>query len=179
MGGIWLVLIWGGLNLWGSWASETCLSAWGQVGGLAAGLLLGAMMLQLGLVEVDATEKTLFDFLGWEVKKKVKSRLAVPGEGQKWQDQVGKHKESKSEGWRPAGTMKLDKAASVEGGPNLADSKSVVEAGETKIASALDKHDGFIRFRCACGRSIKALPKQAGKTGRCPKCGQRIQIPEE
>jgi len=166
MGGIWLVFIWGGLNMWGSWASETGLSAWGQVGGLAAGALMGAMMLQLGLVEVDATEKTLFDFLGWEVKKKVKSRLAVSEEGQKWQDQLGKHKEGK-------------RAAVVEGGPNLADSKSVVEAGETKIASALDKHDGFIRFRCACGRSIKALPKQAGKTGRCPKCGQRVQIPEE
>lgn len=39
--------------------------------------------------------------------------------------------------------------------------------------------DDFIRFRCKCGHRIKFHRKDAGKTGRCPKCLRWVQAPRE
>jgi membrane associated rhomboid family serine protease len=36
---------------------------------------------------------------------------------------------------------------------------------------------GFIRFTCACGKSIKTSVKNSGRTGKCPKCKNTIKIP--
>lgn len=35
----------------------------------------------------------------------------------------------------------------------------------------------MIRFKCECGRKIQASDEGAGKWGKCPSCGQRVQIP--
>lgn len=37
----------------------------------------------------------------------------------------------------------------------------------------------FIRFYCSCGKRIKVPAKYSGKSGRCPKCSRRVQIPQE
>jgi hypothetical protein len=37
----------------------------------------------------------------------------------------------------------------------------------------------FIRFTCFCGKSIKTPVKNAGRTGKCPKCKNPIRIPDE
>ena len=177
VGGVWMVMIWAGLNLWGGWAADRGLAIWGQFGGLGAGLLLGAIMLKFNLVRIDETEKTLFDYLGWKVKKSGKDWSAIKEDGQEWLQQEGMKKSKSGVGIGQIGSFKANKAVE-KPGPKLADTKSVVEAGETKIASALDKHDGFIRFQCACGKSIKAPQQQAGKSGRCPKCSAKIQIPK-
>ncbi len=36
----------------------------------------------------------------------------------------------------------------------------------------------FVRFFCECGQKVKIPAKYAGKTGKCPKCQKRIQIPQ-
>ena len=36
-----------------------------------------------------------------------------------------------------------------------------------------------IRIRCRCGKALVASRRHAGKTARCPKCKQRIRIPEK
>ncbi|MCP4712050.1 MAG: rhomboid family intramembrane serine protease, partial [Planctomycetes bacterium] len=156
MGGVWLVVVWAGLNLWGSSTAETGLVVWGQLGVFGMGVLLGAIMLKFGLVQIDVTEKTLFDFLGWKVKKSGKDWSEVKEEGKEWMGKDIMKKEGKADvPGRQLGTMKADKPPEKPVSP-LVDSKSIVEAGETQISSALDKRDGIIRFKCTCGKSIKA-----------------------
>jgi hypothetical protein len=39
--------------------------------------------------------------------------------------------------------------------------------------------DELIRFMCACGKKVKIPVKYAGKTARCPRCKNRVKIPEQ
>ncbi|MFA5238478.1 MAG: hypothetical protein WC476_02045, partial [Phycisphaerae bacterium] len=39
--------------------------------------------------------------------------------------------------------------------------------------------DDFIRFKCECGHRIKIHKKDAGKTGRCPKCLRWVEAPKQ
>lgn len=36
----------------------------------------------------------------------------------------------------------------------------------------------FIRFRCACGRRLKAAPSLSGREAKCPDCGAASVIPD-
>jgi hypothetical protein len=36
----------------------------------------------------------------------------------------------------------------------------------------------MIKFQCNCGRKIQVKDELAGKRGKCPKCGNRIQVPK-
>jgi hypothetical protein len=38
--------------------------------------------------------------------------------------------------------------------------------------------DGMIRFECECGKSVKVKKKYAGRTGKCPRCKRRLDIPD-
>ena len=48
--------------------------------------------------------------------------------------------------------------------------RAVMEAEETR--------DEFIRFGCECGKRIKVRIEHAGETGRCPRCGRQVKVPE-
>jgi hypothetical protein len=55
-----------------------------------------------------------------------------------------------------------------------------VEEEETK-SPTLSVNDflegGLIRFSCSCGKLVKVKSKYAGRTGKCPKCKRRLEIP--
>lgn len=38
--------------------------------------------------------------------------------------------------------------------------------------------DGFIRFRCPCGRRLKIKSKDRPEAGRCPDCGRIVPVPD-
>jgi hypothetical protein len=41
---------------------------------------------------------------------------------------------------------------------------------------ALD--DGYVRFRCPCGRRLKIRAKDRPEAGRCPDCGRVVPVPD-
>lgn len=48
---------------------------------------------------------------------------------------------------------------------------------ETSPVEPEETHGEFIRFKCDCGQPIKVSAQLAGRTGRCPKCADRVRIP--
>ncbi|MDD5327371.1 MAG: rhomboid family intramembrane serine protease [Phycisphaerae bacterium] len=47
-------------------------------------------------------------------------------------------------------------------------------------AAGVEKpEDDFIRFKCECGHRIKIHKRDAGKTGRCPKCLRWVEAPRK
>jgi membrane associated rhomboid family serine protease len=58
--------------------------------------------------------------------------------------------------------------------------KQAEKAGREKAKpKAAKPKDEFIRFTCKCGNKIKVHRKDAGKTGRCPKCSAWVEAPRE
>jgi uncharacterized paraquat-inducible protein A len=56
--------------------------------------------------------------------------------------------------------------------------KETVEPQKTPLESEEPKEE-LIRFTCACGKRVKVPAKYAGKTARCPRCKNRVKIPEK
>jgi membrane associated rhomboid family serine protease/DNA-directed RNA polymerase subunit RPC12/RpoP len=53
-------------------------------------------------------------------------------------------------------------------------------AGPRKLPPAIPSTgtgDTCIRFRCHCGKAVKVPARLAGRSGKCPQCGSRIQVP--
>jgi hypothetical protein len=38
--------------------------------------------------------------------------------------------------------------------------------------------DGFVRFKCPCGRRLKVRVEQQPEAGKCPDCGRIVPVPE-
>lgn len=36
-----------------------------------------------------------------------------------------------------------------------------------------------IQFKCSCGKLIRVNEEMAGKTGKCPSCGERVKVPPD
>jgi membrane associated rhomboid family serine protease len=52
-----------------------------------------------------------------------------------------------------------------------------VQAGAADELIPNSGDNELIRFSCKCGKKIKVPKKYSGKTGKCPQCHERVQIP--
>ena len=52
-------------------------------------------------------------------------------------------------------------------------------AGTTTMPLSPESKEQFIRFNCQCGQRIKVAGENAGKIGRCPKCKEKVRVPEQ
>jgi len=43
--------------------------------------------------------------------------------------------------------------------------------------TAVSPADGLLRVQCQCGKKLQAKPELAGKTAKCPACGQPVKLP--
>jgi len=61
------------------------------------------------------------------------------------------------------------------------DAQTARPVGPRKLPPAIPSTgtgDARIRFRCHCGKAIKVPARLAGRSGKCPQCGSRIQVPD-
>lgn len=49
--------------------------------------------------------------------------------------------------------------------------------GNFEIPNSKSEFDGYIRFRCHCGKGIEVPARYAEHSGKCPRCGSRIKVP--
>lgn len=52
-------------------------------------------------------------------------------------------------------------------------------ANRLSITLPSPSQPAMIRFTCPCGKRIKVPTRHAGRTGRCPACGNQIRIPNQ
>jgi len=49
-----------------------------------------------------------------------------------------------------------------------------------RAAEPTNEPTPFIAFTCSgCGKNLKVKAQLAGKSGKCPKCGQTVKVPED
>jgi len=152
--GYWLVLFWFIFDILEVGMSDLNIAYCAHILCLGAGFGLAILMLKKNWIVMERGEKSLLQMLA---KKK--------------QDEETKEdeKEKKQE--------KSKDVKAVEKQPEKTDSKKT-EPPKT-IPKANKIKDDFIRFQCECGHRIKFHRKDAGKTGRCPKCLRWVEAPRE
>ncbi len=61
--------------------------------------------------------------------------------------------------------------------PPVAAGATAPTVEKKQIAKPPSQTPSMIRFYCSCGKRVKVPAKYAGKSGRCPRCKQKIRIP--
>jgi membrane associated rhomboid family serine protease len=124
----------------------------------AAGLGLAVLMLKKKWLVMEKDEKSLLRMLSREKEKKEEEQ-----EEEKEKEEGEKEERKDSE--------------TVEKQQERADREKTEPERITPEAEKAE--NDFIRFRCKCGHRIKVHKKDAGKTGRCPKCSRWVEAPRE
>jgi len=146
----WIILFWLIFDIWGATRGGSAVAYFAHLGGFAAGFGLGILMLKLKLVEMERYERSIL--------------------------QIFKQKEE-AEGYKPyysnfTGTLQSELE-------NKTEQSSIIEEKLQPIPFEPEKpKEEFIRFTCPCGKRFKVPTELAGKTGKCPKCKNRVNIPQ-
>jgi hypothetical protein len=45
------------------------------------------------------------------------------------------------------------------------------------VRADVPAQDGYVRFTCSCGKSIRASARYAGRRAKCPRCGATVRVP--
>jgi membrane associated rhomboid family serine protease len=123
---------------------------------VGAGVGLAVLMLKKKWLVMESDEKSLLQMLSRKEKEEEK--------GKKEGEKKGEKEEKKD---LEAVEKQLKTADREKAEPK----KTVPEAEKPE--------DDFVRFRCECGHRIKLHRKDAGKTGRCPKCLRWVEAPRK
>ncbi len=159
---IWMILLWLLFDLWGAMTGAGSVAYWAHLGGFAGGCVLGVLLLQLGLVQMERGEKSLLEIFG-------------PGSMTRAAERPSSGEESEpSPARQPSPSQTAAKYCLPK--PERDRWEPAPERGENS-APPRRRPDGFIRIQCVCGRVLKALSSLAGKRARCPACSGPVQVP--
>ncbi len=123
---------------------------------VGAGAGLAVLMLKKKWLVMESDEKSLLQMLSRKEKEEEKGK-----------EEGGKKGEKEEKKDLEAVEKQLKTADREKAEPK----KTVPEAEKPE--------DDFVRFRCECGHRIKLYKKDAGKTGRCPKCLRWVEAPRK
>ena len=139
-----------------------------HIGGFLGGFALAIAMLKLGM-KVERYEESLLQVLGLDKDNKSKtttdSKMQIVGGFVIRNDEISAQ--------IPAGPSveeKIPAAVDISAGPPAGGSLQVSPTGSRKE---------YIRFYCTCGKRIKVPAKHAGRTGKCPKCSNKVTVPDQ
>ena len=151
--GYWVVALWFVFDLLEAGLGGPGTTYCAHILCVGAGAGLAVLMLKKKWLVMEKDEKSLLQMLSREEKEK---------------EEEGKKEGEKEE--------RKDLEA-VEKHPEIVDK---AKAEPKRIVAETEKSkDDFVRFRCECGHRIKVHKRDAGKTGRCPKCLRWVEAPRK
>lgn len=154
--GYWVVALWFVFDLLEAGLGGPGTTYCAHILCVGAGAGLAVLMLKKKWLVMESDEKSLLQMLSRKEKEEEKGKE----EGEK----KGEKEEKKD---LEAVEKQLKTADREKAEPK----KTVPEAEKPE--------DDFVRFRCECGHRIKLHRKDAGKTGRCPKCLRWVEAPRK
>jgi hypothetical protein len=131
-----------------------------------AGVGLAVLMLKKKWLVMESDEKSLLQMLS----RKEKEDLSFVASAKK-EEKGKKEGEKKGEKEEKKDLEAVEKELKTADREKAEPKKTVPEAEKPE--------DDFVRFRCECGHRIKLHRKDAGKTGRCPKCLRWVEAPRK
>jgi membrane associated rhomboid family serine protease len=152
--GYWVVALWFVFDLLEAGLGGPGTTYCAHILCVGAGAGLAVLMLKKKWLVMEKDEKSLLQMLSREEK-----------EEEKEEKKEGEKEERKD-------LEAVEKRVETAG-------KEKAEPKITTARKAERAEDDFVRFRCECGHRIKLHRKDAGKTGRCPKCLRWVEAPRK
>jgi membrane associated rhomboid family serine protease len=149
--GYWVIFLWFVVDIFGAIIGVNRICFCAHIVGFGSGFGLGVLMLKKKWLVMERDERSLLQLLRREKE-----------EGGEEEEEVEKK------------TRELEV---VEKRPEKVDREKVKP--KTAAPRVEKRKDEFIRFACQCGHKIKVHKRDAGKTGRCPKCSAWVEAPRE
>jgi len=171
----WMILFWLAFDIYGASSGSGGVAYFAHLGGFAVGFLLAVLMLKTKWITMESYEESLFQV--WE--NWGKPVPALPGTN--YSNRVLQNELETQNSQTSAidgGDLKTHKSeiSAIDGWEN-AENKT---AEPEKTPSQLEvSWEDLIHFTCACGKKVKIPAKYAGKKAKCPRCKNRIKIPEK
>jgi len=167
----WMILLWLTYDILGAkyFTSEGGgVAYFAHLGGFAGGFGLAILMLKAKMVKMERYEKSLLEFMPWR-KDTVENKV--------------NHMHAYLQGrWRQEDSPETKEAETTEAadtGQQASDSFWDRPLAEEVFPVQDALRERIIRFTCSCGKMVKVSAKYAGKTGKCPRCGNKVIIPAE
>ncbi|MFZ0033919.1 MAG: rhomboid family intramembrane serine protease [Sedimentisphaerales bacterium] len=155
--GSWVVVLWFIFDLLEAGLGSPGTTYYAHILCVGAGSGLAVLMLKEKWLVMEKDEKSLLQLLSRNEKEEEQEKKEKKG---KKEDKEEERKELETIEKRPETAIK--------------------EKAEPKITTAHEAkrtEDDFIHFKCGCGHKIKVYKKDAGKTGKCPKCLKWVEAP--
>jgi len=152
--GYWFVFLWFILDIFEVGLGGLSTTYCAHILCVGAGVGLAMLMLKKKWLVMERDEKSLLQMLSRKEKGEEEGKGEKAGEKEEKEDLEAVEKQ-------------LERVEREKAEPK-------------RIAPEAEKlDDDFVRFRCECGHRIKVHKKDAGKTGRCPKCLRWVEAPRE
>ncbi|MCF7958889.1 MAG: rhomboid family intramembrane serine protease [Phycisphaerae bacterium] len=161
----WIILLYFAFDIWGIVSGSQGVGYSAHIGGFAAGIILAILMLKFNIVKMEDTEKSLLAVLHLS-DKSIMPKLS-------W------HRKNICEHPQPR-RLKRFINIPVEDDPFEYDDEPTENMeNKTKRGDSFVNPDKILYFKCKCGKVIKISSSHSGKTGKCPRCQQKVRIPYE
>jgi len=158
----WMVLFWLAFDIYGAVVGGRPVAYFAHLGGFAAGVGLGIVLLKCKIVKMDKWEKSILAVLADPFNKEQQ-----------------KPRPSYNVDLRVLGqTENNEQPGAVEQEPKAAPELQQ-KLSNSDFLKPLPPQQEFIHFVCECGKKVKIASKHAGRMGKCPQCRMRIKVPQE
>ena len=165
--GFWMILLWLAFDIFGLVRGGGGVAYLAHLGGFAAGIGIGFVLLLTKLVPMDPDDD--------------ESLLQILTRGKKEEPTISRGRTS----FEIRQAIDRKKYGALDGlpEPELGPLGLPILAPKAKPKPPSPQpkpqkaSEPLVRFHCHCGQSIKMPAKYAGRTGKCPKCREKIIIP--
>ena len=167
--GFWMILLWLAFDICGVFLGGGGVAYFAHLGGFAAGIAIGFVLLLTKLVPMDPDDD--------------ESLLQILTRGRKKEPAISRSRTAFD--IQQAIDRKKYGPIDDQPGPEIAPlrlpimTSQPITASPTPQPTTQKASEQMVRFYCTCGQKIKMPAKHAGRTGKCPKCRLKITIPQE
>jgi len=165
----WMILLWFTFDALGALFCGSQMGGvayFAHVGGFLAGVAVAIVLLKTGVVVMEPRyEKSLLQVFA---ERKAPTEPVPDHRYRNFERDMEFAKQLEFKPLTSLETPPVEK-------PSVEKPSAPLEERKIKIDGAAE--EGFIRFKCLCGKKVKIPAKYAGKTGKCPACNARLKIP--
>jgi membrane associated rhomboid family serine protease/DNA-directed RNA polymerase subunit RPC12/RpoP len=182
----WIILLWFVYDIWGAMTSGDNVAYFAHVGGFAAGFVLAVFMLERKWVTMEEHERSLLQLVGLHKKQGLDEKISGYGRGwEPWQQEIAEQPPPQTAP-EPMPTISLEPEAppavhrqtAAQTDVNFGELRSTRSRPEPVEGGRAAVGPQFVKVLCSCGKKVKFPVQYAGRTGRCPQCGEKITIPD-